>query len=65
MRPTLTAGIALVAGALAGVVTMSFHPTGRDLLQSGEQAAQAAWRNAAVHWLALASLPLRVGTTAA
>ncbi|HSS45322.1 MAG TPA: hypothetical protein VLO07_08280 [Thermoanaerobaculia bacterium] len=56
----MTAGLALITGALAGVVTMSLHPTGRDLLQSGEQAAHAAWRNAAVHWLALASLPLLI-----
>ncbi len=55
-----TAGIALIAGALAGVVTMSFHPTARDLLQPGGEAVLAAWRNAAVHWLALASLPLLI-----
>lgn len=60
MKPTLSAGIALVAGALAGVVTMSFHPRGHELLQPGDQFSQAAFRVAAVHWLALASLPLLI-----
>jgi len=54
------AGIALIGGALADVVTMSFHPTARELLQPGGEAVLAAWRNAAVHWLALASLPLLI-----
>jgi hypothetical protein len=60
MGENRVAGIALIAGALAGVVTMAFHPTGLDLLQPGEQAARAAWRGAAVHWLALGSVPLLV-----
>ena len=60
MRQNRTAGIALIAGAVAGLVTMSFHPTARELLQPGDEAARAAWRNAAVHWLAIASLPLLI-----
>ena len=60
MEENRVAGIALIAGALAGVVTMAFHPTGHELLQQGEEAARAAWRGAAVHWLAIASVPLLV-----
>ncbi len=50
-------GIALIAGAVAGFVTMSLHPTGHDLTAPG-QFAPAAFRNAAVHALAIASLPV-------
>jgi len=50
-------GLALIAGAVAGLVTMSLHPTGHDLAAPG-QFAVAAFRNAAVHGLAIASLPV-------
>jgi hypothetical protein len=50
-------GIALIAGAVAGLVTMSLHPTGHDLAAPGQFAA-AAFRNAAAHALAIASLPV-------
>jgi hypothetical protein len=50
-------GLALIAGAVAGLVTMSLHPTGHDLAAPG-QFASAALRNAAVHGLAIASLPV-------
>jgi len=54
------AGLALVAGALAFVVTMSLHPTASDVLRAGNESARVLARNAAVHWLALTSLPLLV-----
>jgi len=50
-------GIALIAGAVAGLVTMSLHPTGHDLAAPG-QFAPAALRAAAVHALAIAGMPL-------
>jgi hypothetical protein len=50
-------GLALIAGAVAGLVTMSLHPTGHDLAAPGPFAS-AAFRNAAVHGLAIASLPV-------
>src|SRR5439155_4851688 len=46
-------GIALIAGAVGGLVTMSLHPTGHDLSAPG-QFASAAFRAAAVHALAIA-----------
>jgi hypothetical protein len=48
-------GIALIAGALGGVVTMSLHPTGRQLFVSGQFAA-LAWLGAAVHTLGIVSM---------
>ena len=50
-------GIALIAGAVGGLVTMSLHPTGHDLSAPG-QFASAAFRAAAVHALAIASMPV-------
>jgi hypothetical protein len=50
-------GVALIAGTVAGLVTMSLHPTGHDLAAPG-QFASAALRNAAAHGLAIASLPV-------
>jgi hypothetical protein len=50
-------GIALIAGALGGVVTMSLHPTAHQLLVPGQFAA-VAWLGAAVHTLAIASMPV-------
>jgi hypothetical protein len=50
-------GIALIAGSIASIITMSLHPTGHDLLTPGrfqdmERLAKA------VHALALLSLPI-------
>jgi hypothetical protein len=50
-------GIAMIAGAIAGVVTMSLHPTGHQLLAPGRFAA-VALLGAAVHTLAIASMPV-------
>jgi hypothetical protein len=50
-------GIALVAGAVGGLVTMALHPTGRDLMTPGHLASMAALA-IAVHALAIASLPV-------
>jgi len=57
MRDHRLGGIALIAGALFGIVTMSLHPTGRDL------AARESFQSVAnlaigVHALAIASAPL-------
>jgi hypothetical protein len=50
-------GIALVAGAVGGMVTMALHPTGRDLFTPGHFAPMASLATA-VHALAIASLPV-------
>jgi hypothetical protein len=51
MRQDKAAGIALIAGPLAGLVTMAFHPTGRALL---EDFSRVAFINRTVHALAIA-----------
>ena len=48
-------GIALIAGTLGMLVTMAFHPTAHDFAPG---AADAGARMIAVHWLAIATLPL-------
>lgn len=50
-------GIALIAGAVGGLVTMLLHPTGHDLFAPGHF-APAAFLAAAVHALAIASMPV-------
>jgi hypothetical protein len=49
-------GIALIAGAIGGIVTMVLHPTGHDLL-TPERFASVAPLAVGVHALAIASLP--------
>jgi hypothetical protein len=51
MRHDRAAGLALIAGTLAGLVTMAFHPTGHALLRDF---ARVAPMNRAVHALAIA-----------
>lgn len=51
MQPDRSAGLALIGGTLAGMVTMAFHPTGRGLLQDFDRVAPV---NQAVHALAIA-----------
>ena len=57
MRDHRLGGIALIAGALFGIVTMSLHPTGHDLAarESFDAIANLA---IGVHALAIASAPL-------
>jgi hypothetical protein len=50
-------GIALIAGAIGGVVTMSLHPTAHQLFVPGRFAA-VALLGASVHTLAIASMPV-------
>lgn len=50
-------GAALIAGTIGMTVTMVLHPTGREL-STPEGFAARAWLAAAVHALAIASLPL-------
>lgn len=50
-------GLALIIAAIAGLTTMALHPTGHDLLAPGRFAA-LAMLGAAVHALAIASMPL-------
>ena len=51
MQRDRAAGISLIAGTLAGLVTMAFHPTGRALLSDFER---VAFINRSVHALAIA-----------
>jgi hypothetical protein len=50
-------GLALIAGSVAGIVTMSQHPTAEDLFAPG-QLESAARMLVLVHALALVSLPM-------
>jgi hypothetical protein len=57
-------GIALIAGSLAGILTMGLHPTARDLF-APDRLAPMALLLIGVHALAVASLPvLFLGTLA-
>lgn len=55
MRSDRLGGTAMIVGALMGIVTMAFHPTGHDV--AGDPHFQGAL-NVAVHSLAIASLPV-------
>ena len=57
MRRDVTGGILLIAGSLVGVMVLSLHPTGRDLLTSADASRQALL-SMMVHALALAGLPM-------
>jgi hypothetical protein len=50
-------GIALIAGSLAGILTMGLHPTARDLF-APDRLAPMALLLIGVHALAVASLPV-------
>jgi hypothetical protein len=54
MKQDKLSGIALIVGSLAMIITMAFHPTGRDLF------AGHITLNVVVHSLALASVPVLV-----
>jgi hypothetical protein len=58
MTDERTGGAALIVGTVAGIITMSLHPTGHDLFSAGAKFAWVASLTAGVHALALASLPL-------
>lgn len=51
-------GWALILGAIGGVVTMGFHPSGGDLMASGDGAAHLARVALVTHALAIASCPV-------
>ena len=50
-------GLALIAGSVGSIITMSLHPTGRDLFAPG-QFRLMAHLTVVAHVLALASLPI-------
>lgn len=59
MTSQRAAGIALIAGSLAGLVTMALHPTGRDVVGN----AQSGGHNmlaVGVHALAIGAIPVLV-----
>jgi len=49
-------GLALIAGSVAGIITMTLHPTGQHVLTPGQLESMARML-VAVHALALAGLP--------
>jgi hypothetical protein len=51
-------GLALITGAIGGLITMALHPTGHDLLGAGDQFAHVAALGTFVHTLAIASMPV-------
>lgn len=57
MRKDLPSGILLIAGALAYLAVMAFHPTGGELM-AADSGAAAAHRNVAAHSLALLATPV-------
>src|SRR5919204_2721409 len=58
MTRDAASGAALIVGAVAGVVTMSLHPSGRDLAAAVGHSSGPAHLNLFVHALAIASLPV-------
>jgi hypothetical protein len=54
-----TAGAALIAGALAGLVTMAFHPTGQDVVSNATSGGHNVLA-VGVHVLAMAGVPVLV-----
>jgi hypothetical protein len=63
MSTDRTAAIALVAGSLAGLVTMALHPTGRDVVHSASGASYTLATG--VHVLAMLAQPLLLAGTVA
>lgn len=57
MKDDCMGGIALIAGAIGGIVTMALHPTGHHLSAPGELEPMARL-SALVHALAIASTPV-------
>jgi hypothetical protein len=58
MRDNRLGGVALVAGAIAGMITMSLHPTGQHGIMSQHEMHILALLTRSVHALAIAGLPL-------
>jgi hypothetical protein len=57
-------GLALIAGSVGFIITMAFHPTGRELLAPG-QLAPVGRLTIGVHGLALVCLPIALFGTLA
>ena len=64
MSTNRSAAIALVAGSLAGLVTMALHPTGREVVDNAATGASNVLATA-VHALALLGQPLLLAGTLA
>ena len=57
MTDNRMSGAALIAGMIGFIITMAFHPTGRDLV-APEHSATMMQVNVAVHSLALVCIPI-------
>lgn len=65
MRNNQIGGIALIAGSIGFIITMSFHPSGHDFMEAGNQLSNVITRTVVVHIPAAVSLPiLFLGTLA-
>lgn len=58
MKNTKIYGLALILGALGGIITMINHPTGAEVLSQGEKGMHAIQVNVYAHSLAIAATPL-------
>jgi hypothetical protein len=57
VKRDIVSGSSLIAGSLAGVLVMTFHPTAHDLLTAADL-PRVVQRTALIHAIALASVPV-------
>jgi hypothetical protein len=58
MKDNQIGGIALIAGSIGFIITMSFHPSGHDFTEAGNQLNALITRTIIVHVPAAVSLPI-------
>jgi hypothetical protein len=58
MKDNRLGGVALIAGAIAGMITMSLHPSGHHVIMSPREMEMLALLTRAVHALGIVALPL-------
>ena len=58
MKDNQVGGIALIAGSIGFIITMSFHPSGHDFMEAGNQLSHVITRTIIVHIPAAVSLPI-------
>jgi hypothetical protein len=58
MKDNRLGGVALIAGAIAGMITMSLHPSGHHVIMSPREMEMLALLTRAVHGLGIVALPL-------
>jgi hypothetical protein len=58
MKDNQIGGIALIAGSIGFVITMSFHPSGHDFTEAGDQLNAVVTQTMIIHIPAAISLPI-------